>query len=80
MHTGFIPEREFKPIAQSNFVVNCVEIVPDDTTTDSHLIRDLAVGEPRCRQFYDALLAGSRRSVLISKGHGFTSRPSIRVC
>ena len=79
MHTGFVPQSQFNPVANANLVVNHAEVIPDDMGIDSQLLSHIAVCEPFCYQLYDTLLLGARRAVLVSKGHG-CSGPSIRAC
>ena len=71
MHTSFIPERKFNPIANANLVVNYAEIIPNNVRIDAQLFSYVAVCEPCCHQLDHALLSGARPSVLVSKGHGF---------
>jgi hypothetical protein len=71
LHTSFIPEREFNPIVNANLVVNHAEVVPNDMRIDSQLFSYVAVCEPCCYQLYNGLLSRARRSVLVSKWHGF---------
>lgn len=70
-HPRFIPEREFNPIANANLVVNHREVIPNDMGVDSQLLSYVAVCEPFCHQLNNAPLAGARRSVFVSEGHGF---------
>ena len=46
MHTSFIPEREFDPIANANLVVNHAEIISNDMRVDAQLLSHVAVCEP----------------------------------
>ena len=38
MHTSFIPEREFDPIANANLVVNHAEVIPNNMRINSQLL------------------------------------------
>lgn len=46
MHTRFIPEREFDPIADADLVVNHAEIISNDMRLDAQLFSYVAVCEP----------------------------------
>jgi len=46
MHTSFIPQRKFDPIANPNLVVNRAEVIPNDMGIDAQLFSYVAVCEP----------------------------------
>jgi hypothetical protein len=78
MHTSFIPEREFDPIANANLVVNHAEVIPNDMRINSQRFSYVAVCEPCCYQLYNGLLSRARPSIVVSKGHDFLG-PSVLV-
>jgi hypothetical protein len=71
VHAGFIPECEFNPVAYSNLVVNHAKVIPNDMGIDAQLASHVPVCETFGYQFDDAMLLRARRSVFVSKGHGY---------
>jgi hypothetical protein len=73
VYACLVPEGEFEPVAETNFVIDLMQIVSDDIHARPDFGSDFVVLESLCGQYDDLSLASSEaqhsKVVLLVVGH-----------